>query len=114
MLQGLMAVGGVVWFGVASLGLGYLLEGPMRGPVRRVLRSLKVADGQDHVEPGDHETERWTRRWSKILGFVVFFTVLFALSATPLEDSARNVALIVLGGVVPVLGYHAGWRRRHR
>ena len=114
MLQGLLAVGGVVWFGVAGLGLGFLLEGPLRGPVQRALRSFKIADGQHHVEPGDDETERWTRRWSKIIGFVIFFTVLFALSATPLTDSARNTALVVFGGVVPALGYTAGWRHRHR
>ena len=106
-----LAAGVVVWFAVAGVGLGFLLEPELRPLVRRVLRRLKMADGMRHPDPTDEETETWTRRWSRVLGFLLFFAGAIVIESLPIETRPRRILLAAFGGVVPVLGFLLRWRR---
>ena len=105
----------MVWFAVAGIGLGFLLERELRPLIRRSLRGLKKADGIRHPDPTDQETETWTRRWSRVLGFVLFFAGAVVIDSLPIEAKAQRILLVTFGGVIPMLGYLIRlWRRSPR
>lgn len=107
-----LAVGAVVWFAIAGVGFGYLLEPLLRPLVRKSLRTIKAADGIRHPDPTDGETATWTRRWSRISGFVVLFAGAAVIGGLPVEEGLRRDLLAGYGGALPLLGYGVRLRRR--
>ncbi len=114
MLQGLLAVGVVVWFGVAGMGIGLLLDPLLHPFVRRGLRAVRVADGRHHPEPANEEVDLWTRRWSRMAGFVVFFAGAVAINVLPVSSRVQRVLLVSFAAAPPVVGYLVGWARSRR
>ncbi len=106
-----LAAGAVVWFAIAGVGLGYLLEPELRPLVRKSLRAIKAADGVRRPDPTDEETATWTRRWSRICGFVALFAGAAVIGTLPVEDGLRRVLLAAYGGALPLLGYGVRLRR---
>ena len=107
-----LAAGAVVWFAIAGVGFGYLLEPELRPLVRRALRGINVADGVRRPDPTDEEAATWTRRWSRIGGFVALFAGVAVIGSLPVEEGVRRIFLAVYGGVLPLLGYGLRLRRR--
>jgi hypothetical protein len=107
-----LAVGGVVWFAIAGVGFGYLLEPGLRPFVRKSLRGIKVADGVRRPDPTDEETATWTRRWSRIGGFVALFAGAAVIGSLTVEEELRRVLLAAYGGALPLLGYGVRVRPR--
>ncbi len=108
-----LAAAAVVWFAIAGVGFGYLLEPELRPLVWKSLRGIKVADGVRRPEPTDKETATWTRRWSRIGGFFVLFSGAAVIGSLPIEEGARRILLGVYAGVLPLLGYGVRLHRRH-
>ncbi len=106
-----LAVGAVVWFAIAGVGLGYLLEPLLRPLVRKSLRAIKAADGLRRPDPTDEETATWTRRWSRIGGFVALFAGAAVIGSLPVEEGLRRGLLAGYGGALPLLGYAVRLRR---
>lgn len=106
-----LAVGAVVWFAIAGVGFGYLLEPELRLLVRKLLRAIKAADGVRRPDPTDKETAIWTRRWSRICGFVALFAGAAVIGSLPAEEGLRRVLLAAYGGALPLLGYAVRLRR---
>ena len=107
-----LAAGAVLWFAVAGIGFGYLLEPELRPVVRKLLRGLNLADGVRRPEPSDHDTAMWTRRWSRITGFVALFGGAVVIGSLPIEEEVQRLLLAVHGGVLPILGFAVRLRRR--
>ena len=106
-----LAVGGVVWFAIAGVGFGYLLEPELRPLVRKSLRGIRAADGVSRPDPTDEETMTWTRRWSRIGGFVVLFAGAAVIGSLAVEEGLRRALLAAFGGALPLLGYGVRLRR---
>ena len=100
-----LAAGAVVWFAIAGIGFGYLLEPELRPLVRKSLRGIKAADGVRHPDPTDAETATWTRRWSRIGGFVALFAGAAVIGSLPVEEGLRSILLAAYAGGLPLLGY---------
>jgi len=111
MWPAVLAAGGVVWFAIAGVGFGYLLEPEFRPLVRKSLRAIKAADGVRHPDPTDEETATWTRRWSRICGFVALFAGVAVIGSLPVEEGSRRVILAAYGGALPLVGYGVRLRR---
>ena len=100
-----LAAGAVVWFAIAGVGMGFLLEPGMRPFVRWSLHAFKVSDGLQHTDPTDQEVALWTRRSSRATGFAVFFLGAVVIGILPIEDATRRIVLVAFAGVIPLLGY---------
>ena len=108
-----LAAGAVLWFAIAGIGFGYLLEPELRHLVRKLLRGIKAADGVRRPDPTDDETATWTRRWSRIAGFLALFAGAAVIGGLPIQEEVRRKLLAAYGGVLPLLGYTLRLRRRH-
>ena len=109
-----LAAGAVVWFAIAGVGMGFLLEPGLRPLVRRSLHALKVSDGLKHADPTIDEVALWTRRSSRATGFAMFFLGAVVIGIIPIEDEARRSVLVVFAGVIPLLGYVVRLRGRSK